>query len=79
MKSDNLLRMANRIGDFFDALPDRKQAVAEIAQHMRKFWEPRMRRQILQYVDGHGTEGLSDIVSLAIVEHRTLLESGLSN
>jgi NADH-dependant formate dehydrogenase delta subunit FdsD len=32
-------------------VPDRKRAMGDIADHIRKFWEPRMRRQILEYLD----------------------------
>lgn len=59
MSSDNLIRMANRIGDFFQALPDRDEALEGIANHIHKFWEPRMRRQLLAWLDTH-PEGLTD-------------------
>lgn len=47
MNSENLFKMANQIGAFFEAMPDREQAVADIAAHLRRTWEPRMREQIL--------------------------------
>ena len=47
MEANNLIRMANRIGEFFAAMPDHEEAVNDIAQHIQKFWEPRMRLQIL--------------------------------
>jgi len=50
MEIDNLIRMANRIGDFFDAMPDREQAVADVASHIQKFWEPRMRNELLAFL-----------------------------
>lgn len=53
MEIGNLIRMANRIGDFFDAYPDRAEAQANIATHIQKFWEPRMRIQLLAFVDRH--------------------------
>ena len=51
MDADNLVRMANRIGEFFLSMPDTEEATHEIAQHLRKFWEPRMRRELLAHVD----------------------------
>lgn len=48
MKRDNLIRMANRIGAFFEAMPDRQQAVADVATHLRRTWDPRMRVEILK-------------------------------
>jgi formate dehydrogenase subunit delta len=47
MKRDKLIIMANQIGGFFEAMPDREQAVADIANHLLKSWEPRMRELIL--------------------------------
>jgi len=43
MDVHHLAKMANQIGSFFEAYPDREFAVNEIAAHLRKFWEPRMR------------------------------------
>ena len=48
MKRDNLIEMANRIGAFFEAMPDRQQAVADVATHLRRTWDPRMRVEILK-------------------------------
>lgn len=47
MKLDKLVAMANQIGAFFEAMPDREQAIADIANHLQKSWEPRMRKEIL--------------------------------
>ncbi len=63
MDISHLVRMANQIGAFFSAMPDRKQAVADIAGHLQKFWEPRMRRALLEFVAEH-PDGRSDSVAL---------------
>lgn len=49
----NLIRMANRIGDFFEAMPDRAEAAEGVANHIQKFWEPRMRLQLLDFLSEH--------------------------
>ena len=46
MSPERLAYMANQIGLFFAHRPE-DAAVAEIADHLRKFWEPRMRNQII--------------------------------
>jgi len=74
MDNQNLVRMLNRIGYFFEAMPDRQQALEDIAQHVARFWEPRMRRQMLEHLDQRGGEGLSDIVASALTRHRGLVE-----
>ncbi|CAG0963884.1 formate dehydrogenase subunit delta [Burkholderiales bacterium] len=47
MNLDKLITMANQIGAFFAANPAREQAVADIAAHLRRTWDPRMRREIV--------------------------------
>ena len=47
MNADKLIAMANQIGAFFEAMPDREQAVADTASHLRATWDPRMRRELL--------------------------------
>ena len=74
MHQESLIRMANQIGTFFEAMPDRAEALEGIAMHLKKFWEPRMRRQLLAHVDGKQGEGLSPMVSEAIRLHRSKLE-----
>jgi len=71
MDADNLVKMANQIGDFFASFPDRAEALDGIASHIRKFWAPRMREQLLAHVDAAGAAaGLSPIVSEAVRTHR---------
>ena len=41
MDVSNLIRMANRIGEFFVSIPDREEALEGIALHIQKFWDPR--------------------------------------
>ena len=65
-KSAKLVRMANQIAGFFASFPE-KEAVANTAQHLRNFWEPRMRDEISHYVD-HGGDGLHPI-ALEAVKH----------
>ena len=74
MDIDNLQHMANRIGTFFESMPDATEARREIALHLRKFWEPRMRRQLLADLDATGSPGLLPIVREAVVAHRATLE-----
>ncbi len=68
MDIQNLIKMANLIGDFFGAWPDRNQGCNEIANHLKRYWDPRMRRQILEYVRDQGGAGLDPIVIEAIVQ-----------
>ena len=54
MSPDRLIYMANQIGKFFESQGHGK-AVPGIADHIRKFWDPRMRTKIFAHLDAGGT------------------------
>ena len=65
MRIERLVAMANDIGMFFQAEPDKAEAAKSIANHLKRFWDPRMRRQIV----GHYREGglgLNDTTRAAV-------------
>lgn len=49
-----LVRMANQIATFFESKPH-DLGVAGVAEHINKFWDPRMRGQFFALLDGGGT------------------------
>ncbi len=66
MNIDRLVDMANQIGSFFatESLPGKGSA--DVASHLRRYWEPRMRAQIVtHYHERHGA-GLGEIAMGAI-------------
>lgn len=73
MDTGNLVRMANRIGEFFAGMPDEREALAGVADHLLRFWDPRMRREIVQHVEQRGGTGLTDLARDAIARHREKL------
>jgi formate dehydrogenase subunit delta len=76
--ANNLIVMANRIGQFFESMPDRPEALEGIANHIRKFWEPRMRAEFLRILDAAEGAEISPIVREAVQAHRALLGEALS-
>jgi formate dehydrogenase subunit delta len=50
MSPEKLAYMANQIGHFFAAQTGDK-AVEGIEDHIRRFWDPRMRRTIIAHLD----------------------------
>jgi formate dehydrogenase subunit delta len=74
MDMNNLINMANKIGQFFESQPDRDQAMKGIATHIRNFWDPRMRAQLLEYIDKNEILSLTPIVLAAIQRHRSDLQ-----
>jgi formate dehydrogenase subunit delta len=69
MSPDRLIYMANQIGTFFRSQGHDK-AVPGIAEHIRKFWDPRMRKGILAHLDAGGA-GLDPDVRDAIAALKT--------
>lgn len=67
MNIENLVKMANDIGNFFNAEPDRSIAIHGIADHIRKFWDPRMRKAIIAH-HREGGIGLSELPRAAVAE-----------
>ena len=66
MDIHKLVKMANEIAKFFEADSDRAAAVEGVAGHLRRFWEPRMRRELLAYVDQTGGGELRPLVVEAV-------------
>jgi formate dehydrogenase subunit delta len=69
MDIDNLVHMANQIGEFFSAFPDQEEAKSGIATHIHKFWEPRMRNLILDGIDQKNLPTLLPLVRQALEQH----------
>jgi formate dehydrogenase subunit delta len=61
---NNLVMMANQIGKFFASQTSQDAAVG-IADHIRKFWDPRMRAAIAAHLRAGGS-GLLPEVRLAV-------------
>jgi formate dehydrogenase subunit delta len=60
MSPDRLVYMANQIGKFFESQGHDK-AVPGIADHIRKFWDQRMRKAIFAHLDAGGTGRAPDV------------------
>ena len=73
MDVNNLVHMANRIGEFFQAMPDHAEAVDGVATHIRKFWEPRMRQALFEAVDAGAADSLLPVVREALDRRRSEL------
>lgn len=65
MDIKRLVAMANDVAAFFDSESDKAAAVEGVRLHLRKFWEPRMRREIIEHVS-KGGGGLTATASAAV-------------
>lgn len=67
MNIDKLVKMANQIGTFFEAWPDPGAARHEVANHLRRFWDPRMRKALIAHMESSGDHsGLTTLVAEAV-------------
>lgn len=60
-----MLHKVNGIASFFASYPQ-DEAIAGIANHLRMYWVPRMRMQLIEYVEAHGSTGLHALVPDAV-------------
>jgi len=65
MHIEQLVTMANDIADFFHGAAESGAAPRNIADHLRRYWDPRMRKQMLAYY-AEGGHGLNDLARAAV-------------
>jgi formate dehydrogenase subunit delta len=59
--------MANQIATFFEVESGPQNAPADVATHLVKYWDPRMRSEIIAHVRAGG-EGLSEPARKAVLK-----------
>jgi len=83
MNIDLLIKMANEISSFFAVDSDREQAARNVMGHLKRYWAPRMRAQMIEYYDKRQGAGLSDLalkgVEMLVLETRTAQGAPASN
>jgi formate dehydrogenase subunit delta len=67
MKIERLVEMANDIAAFFAADPDTEAATAGVVEHLRRFWDPRMRSALALHVAATGGADLHPLVRAAVL------------
>jgi len=65
MHIENLVYMINQIESFYRSEPIQADAVEGIRSHVRRFWEPRMRKAIIAHLQAGGA-GLGELSALAV-------------
>ena len=65
--AEHLVQMANDIGNFFRAEPNRQVALDGISGHINRFWTRRMRQRLLEYVQ-HGGNDLDELPREALAK-----------
>ncbi|HEY9132062.1 MAG TPA: formate dehydrogenase subunit delta [Dyella sp.] len=65
MRIERLIAMANDIANYFTVEPDHATAVNGVRDHLTRFWDPAMRRELKAYVTDGG-EGLLPLAHEAV-------------
>ena len=65
MDAHHLVTMVNEIAAFF-AGEDPGKAAENVANHLRRYWDPRMRKQIVEHTTGNDGEGLSPVAKAGV-------------
>ena len=71
MALERLVSMANQIGAFFAPYPSERRAEG-IRNHLRSYWDPRMRADLIAYIERGGEDLDPNLVAGA----RLLVEPG---
>lgn len=62
MQPEKLVHMANQIATFCQSNPDGARHTADVADHINKFWDPRMRRQLVEALRAQDISGVHPLV-----------------
>ena len=66
MSTDNLIKMANQIAQYFASQPDQEQAVLSVRNHLQMFWAPSMRKELLAWQTEQQGAELHPLVQQAV-------------
>ncbi|CAI8875398.1 formate dehydrogenase subunit delta [Pseudomonas sp. IT-P253] len=65
MSTDNLIKMVNQIAQYFASEPDQQQAVLGVRNHLKLYWTPGMRKELLAWQTEH-PEDLHPLAQAAV-------------
>ena len=66
MNIDLLIKMTNEIGEFFAGTAEAPEAARAVANHLKRYWEPRMRAQMITYFEERDGAGLTELARSAV-------------
>jgi NADH-dependant formate dehydrogenase delta subunit FdsD. len=75
MDIERLVTMANDITDFFHGAVSADEVASSVATHLRRYWDPRMRKQIIAHWQA-GAAGLSESAKQGVAQLASQLPAG---
>lgn len=70
MQHDKLIHMANQIATFCASNPRGARQTADVADHLNKFWDPRMRAKLCAQLESGAAEDVHPLVMQALPDIR---------
>jgi formate dehydrogenase subunit delta len=80
MNIDLLIKMTNEIGAFFAGTTGAPEASRAVANHLKRYWEPRMRAQMIAYYEERNGAGLTELArnGVALMAAESKAQAGTS-
>ena len=66
MSTDNLIKMANQIAQYFAGEADQQEAMLGVRNHLQMFWTPGMRKELLAWQNEHPGSDLHPLAQAAV-------------
>lgn len=66
MNAEHLVKMTNEISAFFVSEVGGEKAAREVCNHLKRFWDPRMRKAMLAHFDTTDGAGLDDAAKAGV-------------
>jgi len=83
MNIDLLIKMTNEIGEFFAGTAEAPEAARAVANHLKRYWEPRMRAQMITYFEQRDGAGLTELarsaVALMVADNKAQASAGAAS
>lgn len=73
MRAEYIIKQANQIASFYESMPDTAQALRDFVAHVTKFWDPRMRQDLIQIMQGPQSATAHDMVRQAVHDYADLI------
>ncbi|MBU3724946.1 MAG: formate dehydrogenase [Burkholderiaceae bacterium] len=73
MRSEYIIKQANQIASFYESMPDSTQATRDFVAHVTKFWDPRMRQDLIRIMRGPESASAHEMVRRAVRDHACLI------
>ena len=77
IETERLVTMANQIGDFFGPYPSERR-IEGVRNHLRNYWDPRMRQALYDHIDAAGGSDLRPHVLEAVAVLREAAQASLA-